>query len=487
METKELQSALAAIIGEKYVISDFTAKFAYSRDASLFGGTDAAVVVRPASTDDVSAIMKFANSREVPVVVRGGGSSIYGQPKGVPGANILIDMTRMNNVININEKGMTVTTQAGIIMGKLQQACNQAGFYVFVPAAPVHTVSLGGWLSGTAGGGGIWWETIGMTVVLPDGTIVTTGGGPGTNVRQEHPYSRVIGGPDFSGIFIGDGGSLGIKTEVTIRLLGLPSVTRGCILEFTRLEDVMELLRKHGERVNPHPFDPVLVFGPGANEIFAPDPGGDEKFTVMGIMQGHTAREMDAKKEIFNEIAEGLGGVHNPQLDAITDLMAGGGDPDSEMEMFSLGFFNGLGLAAWLPFNIPRVSFCEVYPKLVAWRDKRIEEAAKLGFECGTRFEFFTPSDQCAISGEVDAFFKDTDSLELREFVRQMILDYQKYTHELGLMDVYNQGVMSNINASCWSPGFKHLYASVKNTLDPKGILNAGLWVEIDGKDATRT
>jgi hypothetical protein len=389
----------------------------------------------------------------------------------------------MNMVLDINEEGMTVHTQAGIMMGKLQQACNKAGYYVFVPAAPVHTVSLGGWLSGAAGGGGIWWETISITVVLPDGTIVKTGGGPGTNVRQKHSYSRVIGGPDFSGMFIGDGGSLGIKTEATIRLLGLPKVTRGCILEFTELENVMGLLKRHGERVNPHPFDPVLVFGPGANEIFAPESAGEEKFTVMGIMQGHTDREMDAKKEIFNTIAEELGGTHNPQLDAVTDLMAGGGKSDGEMEMFSLGFFNGLGLAAWLPFNMPRISFCEIYPKLIDWREKRLDEAAKKGFECQARFEFFTPSDQCAVSGEVDAFFKDTDSPDLRAFVREMILDYQKYTHELGLLDVYNQGEMSRINASCWSPGFKSLYTTVKKSLDPKGILNPGLWFDTADED----
>ena len=484
MKTQELKAALCEIIGEQYVMADPTAVFAYSSDASLFGGTDAAVVVRPGSTEEVSAIMKFANRHTLPVVVRGGGTSIYGQPKGTPGANILIDMTRMSSVMKLDAQAMTVTAQAGIIMGKLQQACKQAGFYVFAPAGPLHSVSLGGWLSGVAGGGGIWWETIGMTLVLPDGTIVTTGGGPGTNVKQEHAYSRVIGGPDFSGMFIGDGGSLGIKTEVTIRLLGLPSVTRGCILEFVRFEDVMELLRKHGERVNPHPFDPVLVFGPGANEIFAPAPEGEEKFTVMGIMQGHSDREMDAKKEIFDSIASELGGTHNPQLDAMTDLMAGGSDSDAEMEMFSMAFFNGLGLAAWLPFNMPRVSFCEIYPKLIAWREKKLDEAAARGFECNARFEFFTPSDQCAMSGEVDAFFKDTDSPELRVFVREMIMEYQQFTHELGLLDVYNQGAMSSINAGCWSPGFRHLYDAVKSTLDPKGILNPGLWLKSpDDKD----
>ena len=153
MDTQDLKKELIDIIGEKHVTTEKLATFAYSRDASLFGGTDAAVVIRPSSTEEVSKVMKYANTHSVPVVVRGGGSSIYGQPKGIPGLNLLIDMTRMNKILDINKKGMTVSTQAGIMMGKLQQACNQEGYYVFVPAAPVHTVSLGGWLSGTAGGG----------------------------------------------------------------------------------------------------------------------------------------------------------------------------------------------------------------------------------------------------------------------------------------------------------------------------------------------
>ena len=54
-------------------------------------------------------------------------------------------------------------------------------------------------------------------------------------------------------------------------------------------------------------------------------------------------------------------------MDALEGMMSGGGGgPDSEMEMFGLGFFNGLGLAAWLPFNMPRTRFAEVYPRLIA-------------------------------------------------------------------------------------------------------------------------
>ncbi|MCP4715968.1 MAG: FAD-binding oxidoreductase, partial [Deltaproteobacteria bacterium] len=326
MKAQDITAALAGIVGDQYVTADRTAAYAYSQDASLFGGTDAAVVVRPGSTGDVSRIMAYANQHSLPVVVRGGGSSIYGQPKGTPGSNILLDMTRMNDVIDLNAAGMTVSAQAGIMMGKLQQACNQAGFYIFVPAAPVHTVSLGGWLSGAAGGGGLWWETISITAVLPDGTVVKTGGGPGTNTRQQHHYNRTIGGPDFAGLFIGDGGAFGVKTEVTIRLLGLPKITRACILEFIELKQVLELIRRHGERVNPHPFDPLLVFGPGAMEIFSPAADGVEKFTVMGLMQGHCNKEMDIKKNRFDTIAQELGGTHTPELDAMTDIMAGGGE-----------------------------------------------------------------------------------------------------------------------------------------------------------------
>ena len=159
-------------------------------------------------------------------------------------------------------------------------------------------------------------------------------------------------------------------------------------------------------------------------------------------------------------------------------VLSSSGEGEEGMEMFGLSFFNGLGLAAWLPFNMPRASFHETYPKLIAWREKRLEEAAQRGFECTSRFEFFTPGDQCYLSGEVDAFFKDSDDPALKEFVRTMIFDFQKYTHELGFIDVYNQGVMSNLNARYWSPGFRALYQTVKSTLDPHAILNPGLWLE---------
>jgi FAD/FMN-containing dehydrogenase len=489
MHVRELIRELRAIAGEPYVTDDRCAAFAYASDASVFGGTEAEVVVRPGSTDEVSRIMALASRHRIPVVVRGGGTSIYGQPKGRPGGNLLMDMTRMSAVLDLNPANMTVSAQAGIMMSKLQQACNHAGFYLFVPAAPVHTVSLGGWLSGAAGGGGIWWETISMTVVLPSGAVVKTGGGPGTNINQRLHYNRNVGGPDLTGMFIGDGGALGVKTEVTIRLMGLPTVTRASIVECAGLETALELVLRHVRRVSPHPFDPVLVFGPGAMELFMPGAGGGDIFTAMAMMQGHTAAEMEAKRDAFDAMAAELGVTRNPALDAMAQAMSGGDNPDGQeekMEMFGLSFFNGLGLAAWLPFLIPRSVFAGIYPKLIAWRQERVAEAARRGFVCQGYFEFFTPSDQCSLSGEIDAFFKDTDDPALHAFVKSMIHDFQRYTHELGLVDVYNQGVMSRMHADYWSPGFAGLYRTLKATLDPHTILNPGLWSDAPPDEAGR-
>lgn len=478
MDTQDLLRAVQEIVGVDYATAEPLALFAYTRDASSFGGSEAAVVARPASTREVSHIMDCAHGNRVPVVVRGGGASIYGQPKGVPGCNLLLDMTRMNAIVDLNPANMTVTAQAGIIMGTLREACNREDLFVFTPAAPVHTVSLGGWLSGAAGGGGLWWETLSLTVVLPDGTVVTTGGGPGTNVNQSLHYHRCLGGPDMTGLFIGDGGSFGVKTEATIRLVGLPRVTRACIVECAGLDRALALVQAHVSRVTPHPFDPVLVFGSGAMDIFMPGSGDPHVFTAMAMMQGHTGAEMDAKLEAFRALADTVGVRHNAQLDAMAEAMAGGGESDGGVEMFGLGFFNGLGHAGWLPFNIPRARFSDIYPRLIAWRETRLDEAARLGYECTARFEFFTPSDQCSLSGEIDAFFRDSDDPALHAFVRSMIYDFQVYTHELGCIDVYNQGVMSTLNARYWSAGYRSLFRTIKESLDPAGILNPGLWLQ---------
>ncbi len=259
----DFKKALTDIVGEQYVTDDPVTRFTYTRDASLFGGTESALVVRPGSTDEVSRIAALCNRQRVPIVMRGGGATIYGQPKGDPDRTVLLDMTRMDRVLEVNAESMTVTAEAGIILGKMVHACKKNGFYMWSPFAPLHMVSLGGWISGVAGAAGLWTDIVSITVVLADGTIVQTGGGPGTNVHQALAYNRNLGGPDFAGMFIGDGGSFGIKTQATIRMTKHPAKLRAGIFAFDSIEPALELVRLHVERRPVLRFDPCWYLAPG--------------------------------------------------------------------------------------------------------------------------------------------------------------------------------------------------------------------------------
>ncbi|MBW2615665.1 MAG: FAD-binding oxidoreductase [Deltaproteobacteria bacterium] len=479
MHSKKLLELLQEIVGKEFVTTDRFATFAYLKDASNFGGTHAAGVVRPGSTEEVALILSLANRQRIPVVIRGGGASIYGQPEGVPGHNLLLDMTRMNNVKEINPRSMTVTAQAGIIMSKLELACRREGFYIFTPFVPNHIVSLGGWMSGVAGSAGLWKDIISMTVVLADGTVVTTGGGPGTNRHQPLAYNRTLGGPDFTGLFTGDGGSFGIKTESTVRIRKYPPLVRAGIMEFATLENVLAMMERHVQRDTSFPFDALLVFGAGAMENFAVGTEDVKAFTVQRMAMGYSSDELDCRLAAFHADAQELGGTSNPALEAMAAAMEASAGTEGDPGMDWMALFNGFGRAAWLPFTLPREGFADVYHQLLAWREERRRAADERGYRCNATWEFFTVIDQSTIIGEMDVFFEETHEPGLQAYARDLMRDFQEYAHRLGSIDVYNQGFMADLNATCWSAGFKALFQTVKTSLDPNNILNPGLWTDL--------
>jgi FAD/FMN-containing dehydrogenase len=383
-------------------------------------------------------------------------------------------MTRMDRVIEVNTAGMTVAAEAGAILGQIVHACKRQGCYMYAPFAPLHIVSLGGWISGAAGAASLWPDIVSLTVVLADGTVVKTGGGPGTNVHQPLFYNRNLGGPDFAGLFIGDGGSFGIKTEAVNRITRQPPLTRAGIFAFDELGPALEMVRQHVERRTVQRFDPVLVFGAGAMKNFMGESDEIAPFTVQAMMQGHDAAELDAKLAVINELAERCGGRHDFMLDAMAEAMGTPTGEESEMDWMAI--FNSFGIAAWMPFTLPRQGFAAVYDRLIAWRAERLREAERLGFRLRTTWEFFTSTDPSTIIGEIDCFFADVENPRAEAFARRLMADFQKYAHSLGSIDVYNQGFMADLNASCWSPGFRRLFETVKAALDPNGILNPGQW-----------
>ncbi len=480
-QSAKVYSSLKKILGEKFVIKDPTSTFAYTHDSSMFGGTEAAFVVRPGSTEEVSRIMVVANELLVPVVIRGGGASIFGQPKGNPGSNILLDMTRMNRVLSIDRINRTVTAEAGIIMNKLQYACNKAGFFKRFPLPAIHIATLGGWLSAAGGGGSLMMDTVGLKVVLPNGKIVQTGGGPGTNTNQPCPFNRYLGGPDLSSLFIGDGGVFGVKTEITTRINRFPAAVHAGGFVFHSLKEVLEMVDGYMERISHQPFDPISVFCPETAKTFVSDKGNQENFVVMAMMEAVSEQELDLKKMFLTDLAIKTGGRRDDGLDKMMESMSLinlDTDEKSKQEDKQnwLSSLNSMGLPAWLSYTLPRKGFSEKFRALLDFRRKLLQEIEVAGYRYNATFDAFTPLDPSTIYGDMALFFNNTSDTKLHALVIKMTRNYQEFGLKIGSLDIHKQGFMTNKFAGYWSSGYRDLYVMLKRAVDPNILLNRDLW-----------
>lgn len=210
--TSGLLSALVATGAE--VLTDAAARDFYAHDV-FERGADLAAVVRPDNTQQLAAAVAAATRAGHAVAARGGGMSYTGgYTQGSPGA-VLIDMARMDRIVEINATDMKVTVEAGCTWAKLYDALKPLGLRTpFWGTLSGLKATVGGGMSqnclfwGSARHGSGAQSCLALEVVLADGTIVKTG----SDVAR--PY-----GPDLTGLFLADTGALGIKATVTLPLV----------------------------------------------------------------------------------------------------------------------------------------------------------------------------------------------------------------------------------------------------------------------------
>lgn len=181
-----------------------------------------ALVVRPGSIEEVQEIIRLANRTKTPIYVRGGGTSGSGTRGTKIRSSILIDMTRLDNVVEIDEESLTVTAQAGITWGKLNAELEKRGWRLGVKGPySGYAAAIGGGVAynsvayASTRYGLIAEEVMSLKVVLPNGDILVTGTAVNPNAKR---YYRYAIGPDLAGLFIGSLGTLGIIVEVTLRM-----------------------------------------------------------------------------------------------------------------------------------------------------------------------------------------------------------------------------------------------------------------------------
>ena len=251
-------SKLIQIFGQNRVLTSKTDMMTYSYDASFatqLEPKEPEVVVIPQSTEEVSACVRLANEYKVPLYPRGAGTAQTGGPVPLNGG-IVMDLSKMNRILEIDDKNMQVTVEPGIVQANLNLALKDYG--VFFPPDPgsAKMCTIGGMVANNSSGlravkyGNTRFYVLGLEVVLPTGDVIVTGGAHSKALKS-------VSGYDLAHLMIGSEGTLGIVTRLRLKVLPLPK-TRGIVLcSFEKLEHA-------GEAVN-HIFRSGIL--PSALEI----------------------------------------------------------------------------------------------------------------------------------------------------------------------------------------------------------------------------
>lgn len=226
----EVVRELSALLGARYVLHTPYDLMLYEYDASIDRSTPD-IVVMPACTEDVVAIVKIAARYNIPVVPRGAGTGLSGGAIPIYGGIVII-FTRMNRILEVDYDNLRAVVQPGLVNLHLTNALNPQGFYYVPDPSSQRSCTIGGNVGENAGGphtliyGVTTNHVLGLEVVTPEGEIVQVGG-----LAQDMP------GYDLTGLLIGSEGTLCIVTKIIARIVHSPEAVKTMVAVFDTMDD----------------------------------------------------------------------------------------------------------------------------------------------------------------------------------------------------------------------------------------------------------
>jgi len=227
---------LRAAAGAENVLSEPADLATYAYDGT-FLETPPDCVILPRDTEAVAATLRVAARHRVPIVSRGAGSGLAGGTIPLVGG-IVLSMVRMNRIVELDTVNMCARVQPGLITGELQKAVAAHGLMYPPDPASLRQSTIGGNVGMCAGGPkglkyGVTKDfVLGLEVVLADGRVMRTGGKMIKNVT----------GYNLTQLFVGSEGTLGVVTEVIVRLVPMPRASRTALAAFPRIDDAARIV-----------------------------------------------------------------------------------------------------------------------------------------------------------------------------------------------------------------------------------------------------
>lgn len=264
----------------------------YLSDGLKLEHGQADLLVLPKTTQEVAKIMHYANQSGISVTPRGAGSNLVGST--IPNGGIILDLSLMNNIIELDKETFTVTVQSGVFLSDLQQYVEQHN--LFYPPDPGEKKStIGGNISTNAGGMravkyGVTRDYVqALEVVLADGTILNIGS---KNIKDNTGLS-------LKHLFIGSEGTLGVITQCTLKLIAKPSIIETMVVGFTSIEQAIANITKVLQTLTPTALEfveqKVAKWGENYSGFEFPLPDSQAYLIIM--LDGNDRNAIDKQRE----------------------------------------------------------------------------------------------------------------------------------------------------------------------------------------------
>ncbi len=486
-KVKDAYKAIEGIVGQDFITDKDFMKAAYSRNVDpAFPDRWADMIVRPETVEEISEIVKIANKYKIKMVPRGGGADLVGG--SVTQGGILIDLTRMNKILEINKKDYYIVVECGVTWGALISALHPTGYTTGIigPGSGFSATIGGGLSNSTAGGGSTKYGLVpdiclGVEVVLPNpqGTIIRTGSAAN---KYAQPFCRYGVAPDFTGLFMGDVGTMGIKTKAFLRLHRDPPY-KAARMYFLNKEDynkVFELSHKirfelaeglHDLSVLPtilvqmvaaqspiREFKKLKIRGPLMNILL--------EATEKSILDTH----LEKLERIMENDTQPLSyKIFNPELEAAPEW---GYNLKTTFQFFQASISpvpSRISMATC--HKIPISTMGEVYKKIKDFSLKHKDEYPPGSFPgIFASMLYFLPNGNYVVLGGVGGDNVDGQREKNMNIWHKKIRSQVRYgAAHYWLGESISQSV---VEADAYTPEFRQFFKDMKKTVDPNFLLS---------------